>query len=282
MHEMTTLVEGLGFTEGPAAIGDDALAFTVMSTGSIVVAQDAEVVQETYVGGGPTGIAVGADGLYIVRNCGLWGAPSDAEAGVVVVREQEVVALAVSGTTPLRAPNDICFGPDGALYFTDPITDLGLSEPVEGTVYRFDAAAQDLTPLHHGCLFPNGLAFSPDGSRLFVAESYGQRVLSLTIADGAVTNVDMFYDVLAGQPDGLCLDRQGSLWICVPNRDELHLVTPKGKRAEVIRFPEGSFPTNCCFWGDDRRHLAVTVSGRGGVVSFEPGVRGLPLLAEGR
>jgi gluconolactonase len=214
--------------------------------------------------------------LFVVRNSGLWGAPADAPPGVVRISTSGEVADVF--TDGLQAPNDVCFGPDRALYFTDPVSDRGLSEAVEGFVYRLDLESGACTRVLSGLLFPNGLAFSADATLLYVAESFASRIVACPVDSGIIGAPEVFYDVGDGQPDGFCLDIDGRLFVCVPDRDEIHIVAPDGLRRAVIGLGAGAFPTNCCFYGEDRTRLAVTVSAYGGVASLDPRCRGLSLL----
>jgi gluconolactonase len=93
-----------------------------------------------------------------------------------------------------NSPNDIVLGPDGAFYFTDPTLDLPKGQaqeiPFQG-VYRVDSAG-NVTLLTRSLIQPNGLAFSPDGERLYVDDS-AKRVIWVfrfhrdgTVSDGRI------------------------------------------------------------------------------------------------
>src|ERR1700729_28625 len=90
----------------------------------------------------------------------------------------------------LNSPNDVVLGPDGAIYFTDPISDLPKDQkqeiPFKG-VYR-------IAPDHHVQLLtkdldePNGLAFSPDGKKFYVADSARRNIRVYDFKDGKLSN----------------------------------------------------------------------------------------------
>ena len=104
-----------------------------ISTGLVHVLDPAGRLLESHaVGGGPNGLAWGADGaLYVAQNGGVFGASGPARPGVQRIRDGQV-AYAVD--FPFEAPNDLAFGPDGRLWVTDPRTDRALHEPIEGRV----------------------------------------------------------------------------------------------------------------------------------------------------
>jgi gluconolactonase len=212
--------------------------------------------------------------LYVVHNCGLWGAPSDVAAGVTRIDGDGSPELLVHER--LGAPNDVCIGPDGDLYFTDPVTDRGLREPIEGTVYRYGISDGTLEPLVTDRLFPNGLAFGPSGEELFVAESFAQRIVFFRPGE-VQSEPRLFCELPDGQPDGICFDLEGRLWVCVPDAEIVVVLAPDGSVVHRVPCPKGSFPTNCCFAGDGDATLVITASMLGGVLAVETDTAGQPL-----
>jgi gluconolactonase len=138
----------------------------------------------------------------------------------------------------LNSPNDMVFAPDGSLWFTDPPFGLqGMDrDPAKEVsfngVYRFadgklDAVIKDLT-------LPNGLAFSPDGKTLYVANFGPQRFVKAydVGAQGTVGNARMLIEFGAdekrpGGPDGVKVDSTGNIWMTGPGG--IRIVTPQGK-----------------------------------------------------
>jgi gluconolactonase len=204
---------------------------------------------------------------------GKWMAPAPIAGRIQRVTlsgELSDVATALPGTPPHR-PNDLCFGPDGLLYFTDPhdwenLPNLGLG--------RVDRTTLDgaVTLVAEVPLFPNGIAFGPD-DRLYVAQSMTQQVLVMDARPGAKFTTHC--TLPRGYPDGFCFDTAGRLYVAGSLGDVLWIFERDGRIREEIRFDEGSEPTNCCI-GDGV--LYVTLSGPGRLVAVDVGaVEALPL-----
>jgi gluconolactonase len=177
----------------------------------------------------------------------------------------------------LAAPNDICFGPDGRLYFTDPVSERAFYEPVPGNVYAYDLQAGELETIASGLLFPNGIAFGPDARALYVAETALSRVLRMPV-DGQTIGEPVAFAELDGKPDGMAFDETGRLWACLPSRDQIAIIDVDGHSTGSLELAPGSTPTNCCFGGPNMATLYVTAAGAGAVVAGETTTRGLRLL----
>lgn len=163
---------------------------------------------------------------------------------------------------PLNSPNDVAEGPDGALYFTDPPYGLpkGTPSPIGfNGVYRLDANGT-LTLASRQLEGPNGLVFSPDGSRLYIAESRktapgGPKVWVFDVLPGgALGEARPFYTVEVGVPDGMRVDPSGNLW--TSTGDGIHQISPDGKLLRKIAVPE--VPANLTFGGADGQTLLIT------------------------
>jgi len=270
----TTVVEGLGFTEGPVWRPEGSLAFTSI-TGGVYMLGPGGLAGGVPTGGGPTGLAAAADGaLYVAQCSGVWDAPAERPAGIYRLDGEEVTPVATEG---LSAPNDLCFGPDGRIWFTDPISPTALERPEPGRLFACDPANGALELIDDDLYFPNGLAFDADGGGLYVAETQAQRVVRYTYRHGGVSGRRIFCETPGGG-DGMAVDRHGNVWLCVNVADAVVVFSPEGTLLGRLECGEGTYVSNCCFGGRDLRTLFVTAPGKGALLRVEPGVCGLPLI----
>jgi gluconolactonase len=267
----------LGFTEGPVCTRDGRLVVTSISHGCLyeVGADGARVVAQT--GGGPNGLAEGEGGvLYVAQNGGIFGigerTPAPAVPGIQRVVGGEVTYIAEG----LDAPNDLCFGPDGRLYFTDPRGPATGENTRPGRLYAMEMEGAPQL-LAEGPAFINGLAFGADPRDLYVAETFRQRVLLYQLRGGALSEPQEFCRTEPGLPDGLCFDEQGRLYVAATLAHEVQVFDGDGRRVDSYPCGDGSMPTNCCFGGPQGRTLFVTDSAGGRVLAFDLDVSGLPL-----
>lgn len=179
----------------------------------------------------------------------------------------------------LNSPNDLVVARDGAIYFTDPpygIRPEEREQPCNG-VYRLrpdgalDLLADDFDR-------PNGLAFSPDGSVLYVDDSGRRHVRAFDVRpDGTLANSRVLADMdhpQPGSPDGMKVDTEGHLY--VTGATGVWVFEPDGAPLGVIVTPER--PANCA-WGDaDRRTLYITA--RTSLYRVRARVPGCPVVPE--
>lgn len=280
MTTLHVLAEGLQFPEGPVWLGPQRVAFVEIRGQRVSSYEDGAVRVLAATGGGANGATLGPDGaLYVANNGGVslgpeghWMAPEPIPGRIQrVTFDGRVtdVATRLPGKPPHR-PNDLCFGPDGLLYFTDPHDWENLPEVGVGRVARTTLGG-DVELLADVPRFPNGIAFGPD-DRLYVAQSMTQQVLVMDARPGAVPTTHC--TLPSGYPDGFCFDAAGRLYVAGSLGDVLWIFEPDGRVCREIPFDEGSEPTNCCI-GDGL--LYVTLSGPGRLVTLEVGVEPLPL-----
>jgi gluconolactonase len=268
-----TIASGLQFPEGPVWV-DGALYFTEIMGGTITRwTPDDGVERVAETGGGPNGATLGADGsLYVTQNGGMGGG-GRVTAGIQRVTldgEVTMVASEIAGIA-LEGPNDLAFGDDGRLWFTDP---RGAPDPSDndrpGRLFALDPASGDGELIREvGPVFPNGIAFLANGTLVWT-ESFSRRVMRLV--DGEPELVIQLPDRHA--PDGLCVGADGRLYVA---STYAHCVSVVEDGAIVDRYSCGDgMATNCCFGGTD---LYVTESRRGTIWRYPVGMEGLVLRA---
>ena len=117
------LASGLGFPEGPVVLPDGRLVFCDGNIGELSVYAEGRVSSFAGTGGSPWGAVLGADGeLYVTQGGNVPGSTDmSAASGIQRVRADGVVELLLSTVDgqALCGPNDLAFGPDGRLWFTD-------------------------------------------------------------------------------------------------------------------------------------------------------------------
>ncbi|MCC6539462.1 MAG: SMP-30/gluconolactonase/LRE family protein [Bryobacterales bacterium] len=171
----------------------------------------------------------------------------------------------------LNSPNDIVVHPDGSIWFTDP--PYGINGNYEGykadkevkeAVYRVDGKTGAVAKLSDEVSGPNGICFSPDYKRLYVADTgaEGRDMKVWDIADGRVRNGKQLTKLTipgTGAPtaaDGIRCDVDGNLWCGA--RPGVQVLTPEGQLIGMIRLPENC--ANVCFGGPRRNRLFMTAS----------------------
>jgi gluconolactonase len=173
---------------------------------------------------------------------------------------------------PLNSPNDVVVKSDGSIWFTDP--PFGISGNYEGhvaasevapAVYRVDGQTGAITMIVDDIPGPNGLAFSPDESLLYVVASRAEprNLTVFDVVDGAkVGKGRTFIDAGPGTPDGFRVDVDGNLWcgwgMGEAELDGVRVFNPQGEPIGHIRLPERA--ANLCFGGRYRNRLFMAAS----------------------
>lgn len=163
----------------------------------------------------------------------------------------------------LNTPNDVVLGPDSALYFTDPTLDLKKDQPQENQfqgVYRLgeDGSVRLLT---RDLAQPNGLAFSPDGRRLYIDDSERREIRVYDFGPNAELSNSRLFGTEAGPPksgvpDGMRVDRQGNLFVTGPLG--IWVWDSSGRHLGTIVMPEQ--PANLAWGGPDYQTLYITAT----------------------
>jgi sugar lactone lactonase YvrE len=187
--------------------------------------------------------------------------------GVVTVESDGT--LAAYGATG-QAWNEIVVDPRGNTFVNAAGFDLmGGEEPRPGFVWvvRPDGSSAQVAD---DVWFPNGMAVTPDGGTLVVAESYGHRLTGFDIgADGALSNRRVWADLGEDNPDGICLDAEGAAWYADVPHQHCVRVAEGGEVLEVVEADRGCF--SCMLGGDDGRTLFVVAASWGGTSAVGQG-----------
>ena len=174
-------------------------------------------------------------------------------------REGDVRTLASSyNGKKLNSPNDLVQHRDGSIWFTDPFYGIKRDQREQPGqfVYRLDPKGE-LTAVVEDFDMPNGLCFSPDEKKLYVADSGKPRhirVFDVSEDGKRLANGKVFCTIDKGAPDGIRCDAEGRVWSSAG--DGVHVFAPDGRLIGKILLPETA--ANLCFGGADGRTLFVT------------------------
>ncbi|WP_046314982.1 SMP-30/gluconolactonase/LRE family protein [Mycobacterium sp. UM_Kg1] len=302
MPEYRLLADGLDFPEGPVAASDGSVVVSEMAAGRITkVLADGTRRLVADVGGGPNGIGRLPDGALVVcqnggSRFGIGWWPYDLAGSVQIYRPvgppDELVTpclqlVDASGsvrtltaefvdaggrTMPLVRPSDVCVDDVGGFYVTDGGTTHGRSRTLTGLLYgTVDGALHEVVyPLE----MPNGVAISPDGSRVYVAETRTRRVWEFELSGpGRIRGGRGLATVASGGPlnvggaDGLCVAPDGTIVVATLGTGGVTAFSPSGNLLGSLPLDD-PLTTNVTV-DPDGETLYVTLAGSGRLVAID-------------
>lgn len=258
---------GFRFTEGPAYYGDGRyLLFSDIPNNRLLrwdeISGGVAVLRDP--AGYPDGNTRDRQGRLITCELGSRTLTRTEHDGTVTVLASEFQG------TRLTGPNDVVVKSDGSIWFSDNgagIKGNYLGDKAEAElpfrVYRLDPATKHLTIAVGDMARPNGLAFSPDESRLYVVDTpNGPKTTHVyDIVDDKAVNGRLFFDGTPGYADGIRVDTEGNVWCGFsggPGEDGVAIFAPDGTLIGRILLPERC--ANLCFGGPKRNRLFMTAS----------------------
>jgi xylono-1,5-lactonase len=246
--EFETLAFGYGLVEGPTVDGAGNLFFSDVLGGGVyrrAPSGDIDTVVPKRRGVG--GIALHAEGGLVVSGRDL-----------VHVRDRDTRLLyAIDG---LPGWNDLCADRAGRVYagaLRFAVFDAGAKE-LPGECWRVDRAG-DATPLYGDVVHGNGIALSPDESRIYHSDTRAGIVVVHDLNDDGVARNRRTLDFSPGMPDGLALDEAGCIWVASAGGGCVARLTPEGVIDGRVEVP-ARVATSMCFGGADGRDLYVTTA----------------------
>ncbi|WP_430334398.1 SMP-30/gluconolactonase/LRE family protein [Rhodococcus sp. ACT016] len=289
---------GLKFPEGPVALPNGDVLVVELHRGTLTrVSPDGTNTVVAELGGGPNGAAIGPDGRAYVANCGgmhafevngyvfAGGTPEDYTGGSIQAVDLETGEVETLYTecdgVQLRGPNDIVFDAHGGFYFTDHGKSNGLTSD-RGRVYygAIDGSAIQLVAADMNN--PNGIGLSPDGTRLYVSETYSARVWWWeVVGPGEISGGRDLAgsgggNFLYGSPDfryfdSLGVEADGNICVASLSTPGICVISPNGELVEVVDIDADGDPgiTNICWGGPNMRTAYVTASSTGKVLRFD-------------
>jgi gluconolactonase len=283
---LRTVTTGLRFPEGPIALDDGRVVVCEIEGAALAIVAADGTIERISVGGGANGAALGPDGaVYVCNDGGLAfmtegairfpHALAEGNDGGCVQRVDlatgrvEAVFTHCDGER-IGNLNDIVFDAAGGCYIVDTtVGALYYADPVAGRIAFADRSLQ----------FPNGAGLSPDGTVLYVSETYSGRILRFDVTGpGALANKAEIYNTGGAHHfDGLAVDGAGN--VCAANLQQsgISIISPAGELLGAFVAPEPDpFVTNLCFGGPGGDTAFICSSGRGLLYAVQwpfPGLR---------
>ena len=298
--ELKVIASGLRFPEGPIALSDGSIILVEMERGTLSrVSPDGKVSVIAELGGGPNGAAMGPDGaIYVCNNGGLqWietndllipgeTAPDYSGGSIqgVDLRTGEVETLYTEcDGRKLSGPNDIVFDSSGGMWFSDQGKYYETYKE-HGAVYYAKQDGSYISRQLEKLETPNGIRLSPDGSRLYYAETTTGRIWSYSIQEPGILDRDS-KKLLIGLPgyqlfDSFALEANGNICAATLINGGISVISAEGNLLRHIP-TDDILTTSICFGGKDMKTAFITLGGTGQLVAVQWERPGLPLNFSG-
>ena len=269
--DFKVLVSGVRGPEGPAIDSDGQLHVVSSEDAAIFrVSVDGDLTEVASTGGRPNGLVFNSDGDMFVADAELKAILKIDTSGKSEAFVEEYEGTALGG------PNDLCFLPNGDLLFTDPVR-RPYPDPAISPVYRVTPEGK-VSAFANELAYPNGIAVSTDGTRVYVSESRAQRLVAFTVDEsGHLLDQQLVRRFREpGNPDGLAVDVDGNILQSLPGIRAVAYVSRDGKLLDLYHVPDWA-PANLAFGGADMKTVYVCGSAQNSIYQFRHPVAGAPL-----
>ncbi len=299
MFEIADIATGLLFPEGPVVLPDGSVLVSEGARPGVARLGTGGELRRYPVSGTPSGCALGPGGLLFMCNSG--GTTFRTRNGVLephmtspdykggLIQTLDLDSGAVEtlyercGDNRLSSPNDLVFDAHGGFYFTD-IGQAGPRTRDRGALYYARADGSSIEEVAYPMETPNGIGLSPDGARLYAAETVTGRLYSFVVIEpGRLEVSENRYGrghLVAGLPglqcfDSLAVQDDGCVCVATLVNGGITRIAADGSTIEHIPMPD-AFTTNLCFGGPDMTTAYITLSSTGRLVRCRwdrPGLR---------
>ncbi len=301
MTKWREITNGLMFPEGPVAMPDGSVLLVEIARRTLTrVRPDGshEIVAET--GGGPNGAAMGPDGrCYVCNNGGFrWHEENGTRRPILQAEDYsggrvervdlatgavEVLYEGIEGVS-LKGPNDLVFDAHGGFWFTD-LGKVRARDWDRSGVWYAKADGSGLREVIFPMVTANGIGLSPEGDRLYVAETQTGRLWAFELSGPGEIRPEPWPSPNGGRLlanvsgyqnfDSLAVDAEGNICVATLFSGGITVISPDGALLDFVPFPD-PYTTNICFGGPDLRTAYVTLSMTGRLVAMDwprPGLR---------
>jgi gluconolactonase len=248
--EVKLLATGMKFTEGPVWLPEkNMVVFSDIPNSMLMQWSEKDGLKPFRKSEASNGNLLDLKGLLLTcQHTGRNVIRTEADGSITVLAE-------AFDEKKLNSPNDLAIKSDGSIWFTDPSYGLG-GKPgeIDGRwVFRLDAETEEVTVIYKGFDMPNGIAFSPDEKRVYIAD---------TGKDAVIRAFDVLGNTIGDKPvfeipircDGMCIDTNGNIY--TTSKGGIHIFDKDGNKLGVI--PVAETPANVCFGGKDFDTLFIT------------------------
>lgn len=254
-RKFDVLAPGVGFTEGPVFTQSGEVIFVSPDRGMLHSVSAAGVEIFAVVGGAPVGATEGPEGaIYFTQSPKRRS--SCMTGGIQRVRDDSFIEWV---TMDPVSPNDLCFGPDGRLWVTDPSAHRPDGRH-DSRIWRVDVETEQADLMLTVDYYANGIAFGLEDDAVYIADTHNRLIVRHPIKAGLLGEPETVAETRDGVPDGFAFDSQGNIMVAVIStkpadqdpHGTLQVFSPSGDLVEILEPRRGRMINNVAIGPDGR------------------------------